>query len=526
MRIPAFNLATKIFSIAVALMLFVAIFITLIFEREITKNSEYTIHEFIDTIAQNMQTELTLNYKSYQDIRKNLPHKGTHHDFWLDIVDNTVSHLTRNFYALILDQEGNIIAPSTINQNITLSMRKQGIANSDLEADTVDTDTGRTTFITKTLLPNKYYLSIYFFHKDFDDVLWAQHIKLLGIVILIIAIGLILSIILSRNIVKPLQNLNQAALLLPTADITSDKVWQHLPNLPLNRHDEIGTLANSFYYMIDTLQKNVNETLRLTIAKEKTESELLLARTIQQNILPKSFLDKPLSAHNDNIPPIHGLVLPAREVGGDLFDVFWVDEDCFCFAIGDVSDKGVPAALFMGITITLIRVLMRQNDIKHNPAKAMKYINNHLCENNASNMFVTLVIGVFNCKSGKLVFANAGHMSPICMQHDSLENLPSHKQVAIGNYEDIQYKNIEHQLKAGSRIFLYTDGFSEATNQQGQRLGTKLLHDIILQAKKLNPKEFNDYIINEISLFNANSTQYDDIALLNFVWDQKSNEII
>ncbi len=519
MRLPAFHLAQKISGTITILSLCVALLITIVFEKEITKDVEYTSKELIEIIAQNVKNELSFNYLNYQSLKKSTINNELTHKFWLDVVENTVAHLSQNFEALILDNEGNIIAPKTLKTDITLVMRKKAIASSNDEPSIINTPFGRATHVTKTLKVGEYYLSLYFFHKNFEEAVWDRRIELIQVAAVIIVIGLILSIILSKHLTKPLQSLNKAAILIPNEDITSTKIWTKIPDLPLDRSDEIGTLANSFHYMVNALQKNMHETLRLTVAQEKAESELQLAKSIQQNILPKDFLTIKHYETLQEEPFVHGLVLPAREVGGDLFDVFWLDDENFCFAMGDVSDKGVPAALFMSITLTLIRVIMRHTNNEDNPAKALEYINQTLCINNTSNMFVTLIIGTVNYKTGHLTFANAGHSPPLCLHADnSLESLPTHKDMVVASFEEVEYTNISHQLQANDRIFLYTDGVNEALNSNGERLGNEALYDMLKEGNDLNPKKFNEYIVNKIKQFSENHPQYDDIALLNFIW--------
>ncbi len=519
MRLPAFHLSQKISGTIIFLSLCVAILITIVFEKEITKDVEYTSRELIEIIAENIKSELTFNYLNYQKLKNENPESKINHKFWLDVVENTVAHLSQNFEAIILDHEGNVIAPKNLKTDISLAMRKEAIATANANAAIINTPLGRATHITKVLKKNDYYLSLYFFHKNFEEAVWDRRMQLIQVAAIIMIIGLILSIILSKHLTKPLQSLNKAAILIPNEDITSHKIWNKIPDLPLDRSDEIGTLANSFHFMVNALQKNMHETLRLTVVQEKAESELRLAKSIQQNILPRDFhTDYQENALNKSLS-MHGLVLPAREVGGDLFDVFWLDDENFCFAIGDVSDKGVPAALFMSMTLTLIRVIMRHTDSKNNPAKALEYINQTLCQNNTSNMFVTLTLGTLNCSTGQITFANAGHTPPLCIhENNTLESLPSHKDMVVASFDDVTYTNIQYQLTPGDRIFLYTDGVNEAINTEGERLGYATLYNLLQQGNDLAPEQLNKYLLEKINLFSTGVAQYDDIALLNFIW--------
>ncbi len=219
------------------------------------------------------------------------------------------------------------------------------------------------------------------------------------------------------------------------------------------------------------------------------------------------------------VPQIHGLVLPAKEVGGDFFDIFWLDEESFCFAIGDVSDKGVAAAMFMSMTLTLIRLLMRTPLLQNDPAKCLKYVNNTLCHNNDNNMFVTIIVGKVHCPSSLMTYANAGHLPPICVSEKrELEILPTHKEMVVASFEDIHYTNIEYSIKNGDRIFFYTDGLTEANSINDERFGDEKLHKLLIDIKDLNSQDFNLEILKQIQSFSSQCPQYDDITLLNFLW--------
>ncbi len=526
MQFPSLHLAQKIAGTITLLSISTALLLVLILGSEITKSTEKTSTEFLTAMSVHMHENLKKNYVEYQKIKSKFNQKDAQlgEDFWLGVVENTLTNLPQNLEALILDAEGNILAPKHMKNDITQAMRQRAIAAADKGALVANSDKGRITGMTRTLLPNKYYLSIYYLHDNLKDVLWQRQVLLIQITIGIVTFGILLALLLSKHLANPIQRLSTAATMIPNTDLQTENIWKDLPPLPLERKDEIGTLAHSFHYMVEKLQKNLAQTLELTVAKEKVANELRLAHTIQQSILPKDFTPQFTPTKANPIPQVHGLVLPAREVGGDLFDAFWLDEEHFCFAIGDVSDKGVPAALFMSITLTLIRSLMRNDESKNNPAKVLGHINNALCQDNTSNMFVTLIVGILHCKSGTITFANAGHTPPLCLKHHGdLEILPTHKEMVVASFDDITYTNIHYTLQSGDRIFCYTDGVNEALNTQGQRLGDAALHTYVQQGQNLSPQALNEDILHKIQIFSDKTPQYDDITLLNFLWnDSKS----
>lgn len=173
--------------------------------------------------------------------------------------------------------------------------------------------------------------------------------------------------------------------------------------------DEVGDLAASFASMKDALKKHIADLTTATAARERIESELRIARDIQMSILPKIFPPFPDRAELD----VFAAIVPAREVGGDLYDFFFVDGHRFCFLIGDVSGKGVPAAFFMAVTKTLIKVVAEREP---DPGRILTTVNDELSADNDSCMFVTLFLAILDTRTGRLEFGNAGHNAPLLLR--------------------------------------------------------------------------------------------------------------
>ena len=332
----------------------------------------------------------------------------------------------------------------------------------------------------------------------------------LSYVIALIFLGsLIAAFLLVTRISRPLNMLASYAKELPSHDFTAEEEkGSPIDNLPAKFKDEVGRLAQSLLFMKAELKKSIKDLMTTTAAKERIESELNVARDIQMGILPKTFPAFP----QYNEFHLYAMVEPAKQVGGDLYDFFLVDEDHLCFAVGDVSDKGVPAALFMVITKTLINTMAQQDP---SPAEMMVKINNILSTDNPNSMFVTLVIGILNFRTGKVRYSNGGHNPPILIKDQG--GVFYEKQLsgpAVGAIEDVAYKELSLTLNPGDALFLYSDGITEAMNPAKELFSDeRLLSEIEL----LRDRTVEDVIarVNTMVKEHAGSEpQSDDIAML------------
>ncbi len=242
--------------------------------------------------------------------------------------------------------------------------------------------------------------------------------------------------------------------------------------------------------------------------KEMIEGELSVAREIQMSIVPKIFPPFPERPELD----IFAALEPAKEVGGDLFDFFLLDEDHLCFTIGDVSGKGVPASLYMAVTKTLIKA---KADIKLGPHEILHLVNNELCEDNDSGMFVTVFLGILTFSTGKLVYSNGGHNIPfLCRLNGEVEALPKIPGMALGVMEDFEYIYAGTGLGAGDSLVLYTDGVTEAMNPAGELLNEQRLESILRQTGGKTAREEVGHILRSTRQFMNGANQADDITIL------------
>ncbi|MCK5100332.1 MAG: serine/threonine-protein phosphatase, partial [Desulfobacteraceae bacterium] len=273
-------------------------------------------------------------------------------------------------------------------------------------------------------------------------------------------------------------------------------------------NDEVGRLAESFIFMQKELKQNIRELIKTTAVNERIEGELNIAREIQLGILPKVFPPFPDQKEID----IYASIEPAKEIGGDLYDFYYIDKDKFCFTIGDVSDKGVPAALMMVITKTLIKSAASKYS---SPADIMIEVNNAIEDDNPRTMFVTLFIGILDIKTGKVTYSNGGHNPPILIKNNGdTEYLKKISGPVVGAVGGIQYKELSIDLKPGDALFMYTDGVTEAMNSEEQFYTDQRLINEITKMAPESSKDTVKGIKSDIKSFVGKASQYDDIAML------------
>lgn len=244
---------------------------------------------------------------------------------------------------------------------------------------------------------------------------------------------------------------------------------------------------------------------------EEIQYDLNVAREIQQSILPKVFPAFPESAPFD----IYATMNAAKAVGGDFYDFFMVDEHHLGFTIADVSDKGVPAAIFMAISRTVIRATaLRQ----HSPATCLSESNNLLCNESVNGMFVTVFYAILNIHTGDVVYSNGGHNRPIWVRKDgTTEMLPVTGNMALGVMPGLPYNERTIHLEPGDSLFLYTDGISEAMNPKGELFGDARLIETCSKAP-VSAKAMIGRMEQHVGAFVDGATQYDDMTMLSLLY--------
>lgn len=303
-----------------------------------------------------------------------------------------------------------------------------------------------------------------------------------------------------RRLTLPLEKFSESA-----RAIAIGRFDVHLPKIYSN--DEIRTLRDSLEYMQNSLANYITELKETTASKERIESELSIAREIQMGMIPKIFPPFPDRKDVD----LHAILHPAKEVGGDLYD-FFIDENHLYFMIGDVSGKGVPASLFMAITRSLFRTLSQK---EHSPAKIVTEMNNSIADNNESSMFVTLIVGILNLQDGKLKLCNAGHNPPILIRPNGNVNFLEFKtHLFAGVIENFEYTEEEIVLEKGSKLFLYTDGVTEAENIDKELFGEEQLVNILSANTSLDVRTTVESVVSSVANHVREAEPSDDLTIL------------
>lgn len=306
-------------------------------------------------------------------------------------------------------------------------------------------------------------------------------------------------ILISRHLTSPL-----AKLAIATEDIGAGFLDTELPKAV--HKDEIGALTDDFSSMRNALKNYIKEIKESTAKQQKLESEIQIATDIQMSMLPGSG-----NAFIENKSyQLFAFLRPARSVGGDLY-YFQQSEDKLHFIIGDVSDKGVPAALFMAKTITLYTRALKD---ELSPGQTFSMMNDILAQNNDACMFVTALCGNINLATGSIVMSNAGHMNPIIKQEQLADIHEVKGATALGLMEGIDYPDIKFQLNNNSCLIMYTDGISEAHDSNNNQYTDEKLLELVSTPGSVNAKETGNKILHSVKNFAANTEQFDDITLL------------
>lgn len=325
---------------------------------------------------------------------------------------------------------------------------------------------------------------------------------LLGLFGVAVASVVWISIRLSRNIVRPIRTLTDkvSAIEGDTLDFTWD----------LQTGDETQTLAESFASMTQRMNAYIDDIRSITAEKERIGTELSLAKRIQEAMLPSDFPPFP----DRNEFDIYASMDPAKEVGGDFYDFFLIDDDHLCMVMADVSGKGIGAALFM----TICKITLKNFAVQGlSPAEVLRKTNDMICANNPADMFVTVWIGVLELSTGRLTASNAGHEYPAVQYPGKpYEIVKDEHGFVVGGLEGETYRDYELQLDPGSKLFLYTDGVPEAkaAGQSANWFGMDRMLNALNEDADADPRHTLQNVRRAVDGFVQDAEQFDDLTML------------
>ena len=329
-----------------------------------------------------------------------------------------------------------------------------------------------------------------------------------AIVVVTIALALILSYRMKKLLVQPINTIAAAA-----EDYVNDKRngntrESYFNSLDVHTGDELENLSLVMADMEREVKDYVVNLTKATAEKERVSTEMGMATKIQEGMLPTIFPAFPNRSEFD----IYATMLPAREVGGDFYDFFFIDDDHLCMVIADVSGKGIPAALFMMAS----KIIISNNAKKESsPAKILEETNAAICANNRMELFVTVWLGILEISTGKLTAANAGHEYPTVRHADGyFEFFKDKHGVVIGAMDGVKYREYEIMLEPGAKLFIYTDGVPEATNAESKMFGVDRMLEALNKDVEADPKTVLNNVKNAVGDFVRDAEQFDDLTML------------
>ncbi len=324
-------------------------------------------------------------------------------------------------------------------------------------------------------------------------------------IVLLLAVTLVTlaaALIVGKRIVRPLNTITQRI-----TELSEDNLEFKMEDA-YRTGDEVEALAESFAAISHKTVVYMDKVVKVTAEKERIGAELSLATEIQAAMMPHIFPPFPDRTEFD----IYATMDPAKEVGGDFYDYFLIDDDHLCMVIADVSGKGVPAALFMMASKIILQSCAM---LGRSPAQILDKTNEAICSNNEAEMFVTVWLGILEISTGRLTAANAGHEFPVFKRPDGPYELYKDKHgFVIGGMDGVKYREYELTLEPGSKLFVYTDGVPEATNADMELFGTQRMLDALNAAPNAAPRDTLKSVRRAVDGFVRDAEQFDDLTML------------
>ena len=349
----------------------------------------------------------------------------------------------------------------------------------------------------------------------------AQFLVAFVLILMTVSFVMTLAFVLyiNRKVTNPINRLAQAASGYSHDKESGSLDSRHFRNLGIHTMDEIENLSNVLEEMETDIAEYYENMLKVTLEKEHLNSEMEIAERIQKGTLPSDF---PPFPDLTDVIDIYALMDPAKEVGGDFYDFFKIDEDHLAVLIADVSGKGIPGALFM--MVSKMMIFNNAKMIGNDPAAILKAVNDSIMENNKAEMFVTVWLGILELSTGHMVCANAGHEYPYIQRAGGQFELVKDKHgFVIGGMNNIKYKNYDIDLNAGDCVYVYTDGAPEANNPEGEMFGTDRMTDVLNKDPERSMYDLLNDMKDSIFEFTRDAVQFDDITMVGLRYFGGSN---
>ena len=473
-------------------------------------------------------------------------------DIYLDEMQKTIdSSSEKGGFLIVINQNGHVII-SPENQDVFQVMNSaeavdlRSSDNADLASMAMDALQGKTDVRRVTLPDGIYYMTgvpmetvgwafvaaysekdaeqpVLLMQEDFQriqqeatsayDNRSKEDRTFMRILMLVLLAAMLAgAMYLGKRIVKPLNTITKRIAELSETNLEFKMEDEYRTG------DEVEELARSFAAISRKTVGYIDTVKRVTAEKERIGAELSLATQIQAAMLPHIVPAFPDRKDFDVI----GTMDPAKEVGGDFYDYFLVDEDHLCIVIADVSGKGVPAALFMMASKIILQSVAM---LGGSPATILNKTNEAICSNNEAEMFVTAWVGMLELSTGKLTCANAGHEYPVFKRPDGKFELYRDKHgFVVGGMEGVQYQEYELMLEPGTKLFVYTDGVPEATNADEEQFGMERMMDALNRNPEADPMDVLKNVRREVGSFVKDAEQFDDLTMLCLKYKGKGNE--
>ncbi|MBQ3586455.1 MAG: SpoIIE family protein phosphatase, partial [Synergistaceae bacterium] len=414
--------------------------------------------------------------------------------------------LGKDSYTFLADKTGKIITPGGGSQMIseitkslagTIMAGKAGVSLSDSRVYYAYTPIKSTGWTLCASIPESVILDPV---RSMNERVIFTILSFVGAFVIIVLLAVVAARRLSHKLTEPIIALEDDVHKISGGNLDY--------RAEIRSNDEIGDLAESFNNMAASLKEYVKNLAAVTAEKERIGAELNVATQIQADMLPRIFPPFPERKEFD----IYATMTPAKEVGGDFYDFFLIDDDHLALVMADVSGKGVPAALFMVIAKTLIK---NRAQMGGTPSEILADVNTQLCEGNEAELFVTVWLGILEISTGHVTASNAGHEFPAIYRPGEGYTLFKTKQSpAVATMEGLRFRASEFTLNPGDDLYLYTDGVAEATNINDELYGTERMIDALNHTDGMTVEEILRTLKKSVDDFTGEAPQFDDITML------------